>query len=347
MAVFLTQAEIFDQYNALERTVACAQKHADSFRAFVRESGAKRLICVGCGSSYMLARAVADAANLQGSLPAFAFPAGDLWINAEKVRGLIDQSVVLVLSRSGETSEVVRALGALGEVATFSVACIVCAEGTTLEGLSGFTLRLPWAFDKSVCQTRCVTNLYAAGLLLVAAAAGDEALFDAFLAAAKAGNAFLSANAPAIKAVADLPWKSAVVLADGEISGLAEEGALAFNEICQLPSNYYHILDVRHGPMVLVGKETLVIAMLTHADDARERNLLADVLEKGATLIVCAPEGFAMTGAAHTATVPAHLPHAARGLLYIAVCQMLSYDKSGVTGANPDAPDGLSAWIKL
>jgi len=37
----------------------------------------------------------------------------------------------------------------------------------------------------------------------------------------------------------------------------------------------------------------------------------------------------------------------ARGIPAIAVCQLISYHKSFLTGANPDEPDGLSPWIKL
>lgn len=33
---------------------------------------------------------------------------------------------------------------------------------------------------------------------------------------------------------------------DAELCGICEEGALTFKEICQVDSNYYHLLDARH-----------------------------------------------------------------------------------------------------
>ena len=49
-------------------------------------------------------------------------------------------------------------------------------EKSTLEELSDLTVVLPWAYDNSVCQTRSVTNLYAASLLINAICYGDEEL---------------------------------------------------------------------------------------------------------------------------------------------------------------------------
>ena len=39
-------------------------------------------------------------------------------------------------------------------------------------------------------------------------------------------------------------------------SVIASEGALAFKEIARIPSISYHLLDVRHGPMVLIDDKT-------------------------------------------------------------------------------------------
>ena len=70
-------------------------------------------------------------------------------------------------------------------------------------------------------------------------------------------------------------FNNGIVLGECEITGLAEEGALAFKEIYQLNSNHYPVLDVRHGPMVKIDSKTLVI--LT----AEERNQHIVNLVKG------------------------------------------------------------------
>jgi fructoselysine-6-P-deglycase FrlB-like protein len=139
-----------------------------------------------------------------------------------------------------------------------------------------------------------------------------------------------------------LPWTHCVVLADAELEGLAEEGSLAFKEICQLPSNYYHFLDVRHGPMVLLGEKTLVLAMLG-AKNELEFKLLQDIKIKKAETAAFSdvPVDYARL------VYGRPLSHIARGIPFIILCQMVSYKKSLKTGVDPDKPTGLEAWISL
>lgn len=64
-----------------------------------------------------------------------------------------------------------------------------------------------------------------------------------------AGELLVSAEVPAgaCHEIANLDWDNVVVLADGPICGIAEEGALAFTEISMLTGRYFHLLDYRHG----------------------------------------------------------------------------------------------------
>ena len=141
------------------------------------------------------------------------------------------------------------------------------------------------------------------------------------------------------------PWTHCVVLADAELEGIAEEGALAFKEICQLPSNYYHFLDVRHGPMVLLGEKTLVLAALG-AKNELENKLLSDVKAKKSELVTFSDIPVEPIGL-HSVVYGYPLSHIAAGIPFIVLCQMVAYKKSKKTGADPDKPTGLEAWIAL
>ena len=343
-----TPVEIHDQYNALEKTLAELTRRQADVEAFFAKAAPKRLICIGCGSSYMLSKSMASLCNqrIGATLPAMAFAAGDVWLNADAYAPLFEGAVVLALSRSGATSEVINAVAALRERCAFSLMSIACAADTPLEKAGNFTIVLPWAYDESVCQTRCVANLYAAGALTVSFIGGGS-LADACAKATALGNAFIARHEEALKTLAARDWRKVVVLADGVIDGVAEEGALAFNEICQLPSNYYHILDVRHGPMVLVDKQTLVIIMRGTEACPHEDKLIADAVAKGAAVVVCCTKETAVPGIAYQANVDLCVKNPLRATLYLSVCQLLAYHKSTLNGSDPDAPSGLSAWIKL
>ncbi|MCL2810460.1 MAG: SIS domain-containing protein [Clostridia bacterium] len=340
-----TYQELKSQYEAMERTLTYVDERLPEITALL--GGCDQLVFVGCGSSYTVAVSGALTAWLRLKKPALALPAGDLLLHTESYRPVLEGSAMVVLSRSGETSEVIRALERVQEMGVnHKVLGVACKEGSALANHSDCILEMPWAFDHSVCQTRTVSCLYLFCVYAAASLAGDKALLADLRSVVAGGPAFMNAHEATLQAVGQRDWTHAVVLGDGELAGMCDEGALAFKEICQVPSNAYHLLDTRHGPMVLIGKQTLVIAVLSCAQNKLELDMLRDLVAKGATVVAYSDEPIEIPGVV-SVSFGQKLAHPARGLPAIAVCQLISYYKSFQTGANPDEPDGLSPWIVL
>lgn len=337
--------EIKDQYAAMRQTQACLDARERDIAALL--DAKDKWVFVGCGSSYAVAQSAALMGQLKSNKSALALAGGDLLLHMQAYRPMLEGCALIVLSRSGETTEVVRAIDRMREQGIdFSVLSVTCVVESVLSGMSDVALEMPWAFDESVCQTRTVSCLYFACAYALAIAARDTGRARLLASFIISGEAFLQQIEEPAKALAQKDWTHAVVLGDGELSGIALEGALAFKEICQLPSNYYHLLDVRHGPMVLIGKQTLVIAQVSGAEGSLEADLIRDLVQKGATVAVCSDAPFHQEGVVNFC-VGQPLDQAVRGLPLINVCQLTAYYKSFLTGANPDAPDGLAAWIQL
>lgn len=343
----ITLTEIKDQYRSLEKTIALVKQRSEALASFYKEVSPRAIVFTGCGSSYMLSCSMRSIASVRADIPVYALASGDLWLNSENYRPMLRDALIVSLSRSGCTSEVVNAyetVAAMNVGAKFM--SLTCAEDTPLEKLSDFTLAMPWNFDQSVCQTRCVSNLYAAGAMAVGEMMGDKAVVEGFEALAADGDAYLERIEPQLRQIAANNWTHGVVLADGPFDGLAEEGALAFKEISQLPSNYYHLLDVRHGPIVLFNPQTLVIVRLSDGARKEETALVRDILKKGAQVLTATNEPFEMEGTVNFA-FGRKLSDIAAGLPLVNLCQMATFFKSGIVGCDPDAPDGLDPWIKL
>jgi fructoselysine-6-P-deglycase FrlB-like protein len=336
--------EIHAQYESLDQTRRLVDGEIVRIHDLI---ASKPLVFIGSGSSYAVARSAALMARLRLGNAAIAIPAGDLLLHMDAYRPALHGCVLVALSRSGETSEVVRAIDAMrGADIRFQVMGVICSSFSTLSGQSDLPLEMPWAFDESVCQTRTVSSLFFFSAYMTAKLAGDEALTKDLIKAVHGGPDYMRRVEPTLEEVARKPWTHAVVLGDAELGGLCEEGALAFKEICQLPSNYYHLLDVRHGPMVLVGPETLVIAVLSSNDNELELALLGDMMKRGATVVAYSDMPLNLPGVISLSFGETLLPPA-RGLPAIAICQLVSYHKSFLTGVNPDEPNGLSPWIRL
>ncbi|MBD5168754.1 MAG: SIS domain-containing protein [Oscillibacter sp.] len=345
-----TIQEIYDQYAALEKTVTLIEKDRDSLRTFFQNAAPSRIIAVGCGSSFLLSESIAATASLQTGISSFAVPGGDLMLHMEQYAPLFaGKPLLLTVSRSGATSEVLYAIRELkGRYPALKTVCIACTNGSPIAAESDLVIEIPWAFDESVCQTRSVTNLYAASMLFIAAATGDEATFTDYRALAAKGGQFMKDNEEALKKIGSGGFTSAAVLCDGQGAGVASEAALAFNEIAYTPSISKHVLDVRHGPMVLLDAKTLVIIKLDKDGFHYQTDLVADILKKGAQVVVVSDEELpAIEGAAAQIAFGEKLCGTVSAAVLLPVAQLISYYHALVVGADPDQPDGLDAWIKL
>ena len=343
-----TYTEIKSQYSALRKTFNYILSQKENLLRFYKDQAPRSLTYIGCGSSFYLCQSAEFSARLRLSLPATAMAAGDLMLNYEHYLKVLEGTLVITPTRSGSTSEVLMAIQNVRAVQNVPVLAITCVAGSALSKLADFTLKLPWAFDESVCQTRTVTNLYTANLLIIAILSGDERLIASIDAAIDGGTAYMERYESDLAQIAKENWREAVVLADGEIQGIAREGALAFTEIARVPGQYYHLLDVRHGPMVLIRDKTLVVMALNPGDLRFQKDLINDLLQKGATVIVYSDTPMPLIpGVSLQVALGANLDFAARGIPFILLLQMLSYSKAIQNGVDPDQPEGLDAWIKL
>ena len=344
--MFLTEAEILDTPLSLNYTCQYFEKNKKNLEQFFQENQQKKFTILGCGSSYMLAKSTA---SLFASLPgtsANAIAAGDYIVDPlfwyETVKG----SIVLLLSRSGKTSEMVWALKHIKEAHGCPAVSITTEDGNDLMPLCDLNLTLNWCHDDSVCQTRTVTNLYASTLLLAAEYARDDRLRESVLAAMRESTSFQLKYRPVLAEIANLDWDNVVVLADGPICGIAEEGALAFTEISMLTGRYFHLLDYRHGPIVVSGKRTLTLALLRPGEEKLQSAMMKDVIQRGPVVTISHCTENRYDAAAHI-QIPEVGEFAAWGILFIYVAQMTALLKAIALGGNPDQPKGLDAYISL
>ncbi len=343
--MFLTEKELRGQFDALAHTIKTVKVHRAEAAAAL--ANVKTLCVLGCGSSFSLAKSAATQYSQHTGKPAWALAAGDLLVNFTTYEKLLRGSTLLVLSRSGSTSEAVRAASRCKEKFGCKVLSICAREGSPMEAVADWSLLIPWAFDEAVCQTRTVSNLYAAALALIYVAAGNEDGLARLEALSHFAPTFCNEQEAVLSQLATSGWDRAVVLADGGYAGLAEEGALAFKEICRRDSNHYHVLDVRHGPMVQIGPDTLVIAWVSSGDRELQSALLSDIAKKTSHLLVLdlSPAGEALPGT--RIALPDCGEDDVKAIFALYCIQLLCYHHALSRGVDPDKPEGLDAWIKL
>lgn len=346
--MYKTEYEIFNQYISLEKTYEYLVSRTDDISCFKNNNNFDSVTFIGCGSSYSLCKSAELSLKLRTSLKVNSIAAGDLMTNLTQYNKLLENTLLVAPSRSGSTSEVVNAVTMSKE--KYGVPCIsICAvNNSELAKISDLCIELPWAFDESVCQTRTVTNLYTANLYMVGVLSSDELLCKEIKQAIDNGDKYIKQYKEQLKIVAkEKAWENVVTLGDSELEGIAEEGALAFKEICQLHSNYYHILDVRHGPAVLINDKTLIIIAVTPFNENYQIDLIKDLKKNGATIVTVGSNPKNVYDSDYHISVPLYKNYSVMGIPFIFIPQALSYFKALERGVNPDVPNGLDPWIKL
>lgn len=196
----------------------------------------ERVLMIGCGTSYYMAQAYARAREDSGMGVTDAIVASEL-------SGHRPYDRAIALSRSGTTTEVLRALDSLpGDARTLVVTAV---EESPIVAAVDDAVVLEFADESSVVQTRFATSALA---LLLASLGHDIA------AAAKDAGAALE------RPIGDHldASRQFVFLGRGWTIGLANEAGLKLREAAQVWSEAYPALEYRHGPMSVAGSGTTV-----------------------------------------------------------------------------------------
>jgi len=196
----------------------------------------ERTAVVGCGTSWFIAQSFAAAREAAGQGETDAFAASEMPRSRRYDR-------VLVLSRSGTTTEILQLLERLrGSVPTV----LITADPATPAGsAAGAVIGLEFADEQSVVQTRFATTELA---LLLAHLGEDVGPMAA------AAERVLAEELPAELLTAS----QFTFLGTGWTCGLASEAALKLREAAGLWTEAYPAMEYRHGPIAVTGPGSVV-----------------------------------------------------------------------------------------
>jgi len=332
----------------------------DVCQASLRENGTLSAICgrfgsangwlfIGCGSSYYVAlAAAATMASLTGRR-AHAIPASDLFLYPEPTLAAARDSMPVLISRSGRTTEVLKAAELLRS-RNLPTLAVTCAPGQPLEKSATATISLPHADERSTVMTRSFSSM----LLVLQELAGTIAKdsdFCNFLNKMPAAVAPLLQTLPAkISNFASTHhFSDYVCLGQGPFYGLACEYALKITEMSLSYAQSFHTLEFRHGPKSIVSPETLLIFLLSESGYQAEREVLEEMKSlQGATLVVAnEADARVRAGSDLLVELSLDLPELARLGPSLFAGQLLGLYTGLHKGLDPDSPRNLSRVVTL
>jgi fructoselysine-6-P-deglycase FrlB-like protein len=247
------RAEIARQPGSWARAVLLAADLQDR----LPRSG-ESVAVIGCGTSWFMASSYAALRESRGQGRTDAFAASELPMDRDYDR-------VVAISRSGTTTEVLRAI----ETVASPVLAITAVAGTPVPEAASDAVVLDFADERSVVQTLFATTT----LCLLRAGLGEP--LEPVIEQTERVLAGVPAVPTALATAGQISF-----LGSGWAYGVAQEAALKLREAAQLWTEAYLQMEYRHGPIAIAepGRAVWVLGRPVVG-------LLDDIAATGATIV--------------------------------------------------------------
>jgi glucosamine--fructose-6-phosphate aminotransferase (isomerizing) len=336
-----TLEEIQSQPEAWDEAVQVASKQSKALGELWHSRHYDQVVFTGCGSTYYLSLAAAALLQQFTGVPAWGVPAGELLLYPDTVFPRSGENLLVAISRSGTTTETIRALQAFRQAAGGNALVITSHPESTLAGLGDLVLGLPGGQERSVAQTRSFASMYVAAAALAAILGEREHLLAEMAHLPAVGERLLAGyHDLAAELGGDLERDRFYFLGSGPRYGLACEANLKMKEMTLTHSEPFHFLEFRHGPMSMVTGSAVVIGLLSDANRVHEQAVIDEMAELGGKTLALAESGADVA-------FESGLPEAIRNVLYLPVLQLMAYYRATAKGLDPDHPKNLTAVVEL
>lgn len=334
-----TLKEIHDQPAMLEKLV---DRAADVIPLAHALRSYRHVLVTGCGSAYYAA--LLGVETLRLALP-------DTWIDVvpaseidQATRHMGTDTLMLVLSQSGETADVIDAIHtARGWGA--GVAALVNTTSSTVANVVDTYVPLLAGTERSVLATKSFVAM-AMRLLQLADCIGGTAHAegDAMRAAISDMRQLLDCDRINELANRIALHDHVITLGKGPGHRIAMEAALKIKEGSYVHGEAFLTGELKHGPLALVGEGTPCLVFATTPEDICGAGIAShEVGSRGGYVV-----GFGAFEPGDCSTIVRIEDRGpATSLVHVAAAQLLAYGIAVARGVNPDYPRNLAKSVTV
>merc|ERR1711922_93529 len=355
------QKEIFEQPESVVNTMRgrinyeLEQVTLGGIKSYVSEiRRCRRLLMIGCGTSYHSAIATRQLLEELTELPVMGALASDF---LDRNTPIFRDDVCFFISQSGETADTLSALrycksrGALIVGITNTVGSTICRE-------SHCGVHINAGPEIGVASTKAYTSQILSLFMFALVMSEDRISLQPRRSEIIQG---LKALPDLIRKVLDLDSKvldiaktlyekrSLLIMGRGFNYATCLEGALKVKELTYMHSEGIQAGELKHGPLALVDS-TVPILMVLMRDNVFTKciNALQQVTAREGKPILIIEEGDTETAAwaQHSLEVPRTVD-ALQGVLTVIPLQLLSYHLAVLRGCNVDCPRNLAKSVTV
>ncbi|RKS80045.1 glucosamine--fructose-6-phosphate aminotransferase (isomerizing) [Motilibacter peucedani] len=318
-------AEIAEQPAALQRLLHDGSEEIASARRRIASFAPRLVLFVGRGTSGHAGVYAKYLTEVHGGLPTgFISPSS---LTVYKARPVLDKAVVITVSQSGGSPDLVEATAALKALGALTVA-VTNNAASALAAVADLHVDVLAGPEKAVAATKTYTSeLLALYLLLVG---GDASAVPG------AAQATLEHDEQVDRAAERYRFTQRVITTGrGFSSATASEAALKLMETSYLSAQAFSAAELLHGPIAVLGPGVPVIAVRTPGAGADSMSpLLERLAAERVDVLTVGP-----AGGLEVATDG--LPEELHPVVNILPLQRLAWRLALDRGEDPDRPRGL------
>jgi len=336
-----TREEIYSQPDSWIDGIEILRKNTKAIQEFAQSEDILQVIFTGCGSTYYLSCAAAAVFQEMTGIYSRGLPASELWLSPQIYHVLSGRTILIAISRSGETTETINACDAFRNKYGGRLMTFVCDPNSALAKMGAVNLIFPSGMEKSIAQTRAFSTLYLGVVGLGAIWAGKAPWFDQLNSLPLIGRRIVdNCSSKAEFLGKNLEFDRVYFLGSAGRYGLACELNLKMKEMSLTHSDAFHFLEFRHGPKAMVNQNTLVVGLVSEINTGHEMNVILDIQDLGAKIVTIGENNTDIS-------FNSGLEEVMRNILYLPFGQMMAYERSMAKGLNPDHPTNLDSVVKL
>ncbi len=347
-----TIRSILRQHDTWSSTISGVQSKKEDILALFK--GVDEVLFTGCGSNYYMSLSAAFHLQFSSELRARGVPASEIVLFQEAVLVPTVKTLLVVLCRSGETTEVREAVKKVKQIPKCKTLYIGCYPESSVAKMCDLAISISDAQEKSVVTTESFTAMLLAVQIIAGWLSGRKrekrgVYEDMFSSLPETGRRILQSFHTEIRSIPVRTYSHFVFLGSGPFYGIANESMLKMKEMALVPSDAFHALEFRHGPKSILEKEILVTLFFTDTGKGFETQLLREIKALGgSTLSVCdRADSTIRNESDYLFELRSDLPECVRGVLYVPVAQLLAFYKSMSKNIDVDAPRNLSYYVTL
>ncbi|MFL2507993.1 MAG: glutamine--fructose-6-phosphate transaminase (isomerizing) [Candidatus Pseudothioglobus sp.] len=274
---------------------------------------------------------------------------------------LLDNTLFVTLSQSGETADTLEALKAAKKINnTLKSLCISNSAESSLTRLSDLTFLTHAGPEIGVASTKAfTTQLVSLALLLcsigklhgyITRRQESEIVNGLKKLPGLINEALLQETQIKQLAKSFINKDSALFLGRGTMYAIAMEGALKLKEISYIHAEAYPAGELKHGPIALIDKNMPVIAIAPN-DELLEKlkSNLQEVKSRGSKMLVFEDENSKVQSMDSMTVIPitSNLGRITAPIIFTIPLQLLSYHVALLRGADVDKPRNLAKSVTV